>query len=133
MRCAAVAISSGMRCKRAVVPGARYGSLHLNSRFGGSEEVSAIPSNAPPLPQAVTPIESEPPAGIGIEDEIAMLRYQIREARQMGDSEAVRRGIETLVKAVKVQRVIMGRAENSLTASLAKVLEEVGAEVANGY
>lgn len=81
-------------------------------------------------PPAMAPDPGELPEGIGIEAEIAMLRRQIREAEQMGDSEGARRGIETLIRAVKVQHVIAGQSEENLSSALSKVLEEVGAELA---
>ncbi len=65
----------------------------------------------------------------GVGDEITLLRRQIREADQTGDSEGVRRGIETLLKALRVQHVLAGRSAESLADSLAKVLEEVGNEL----
>ena len=129
MQCAAIAIRTGRRCQRMVVPGTRYCRFHHDARVGDAEEVTAVRGDAPLQSQVVMPIPGDTPVGIGVEDEIVMLRRQIREADQMGDPEAVRRGIETLLKALKVQHVLAGRSAESLADSLAKVLEEVGAEL----
>jgi hypothetical protein len=65
----------------------------------------------------------------GVSDEIALLRRQIREAANAGDWESVRRGIDTLCKALRIQHVLTGRAAEGLSGSLAHVLEEVGVEL----
>ncbi len=130
VQCAAVAIRSGVRCLRKAGPGGRYCRTHLRARVGDVEEEfhAAADVAIQPLATALSP--EDPPEGIGIAEEIAMLRRQIREAEQMGDTEGARRGIETLIRAVKVQRVIAGQSEDSLSSALSKVLEEVGAELA---
>ncbi len=118
MRCAAIAASTGKLCRRPAGPGEAFCSYHR--------------SHAAPAPTAEEEPAVRPETAVGdlgIGEEIALLRRQIREAHRAGDAEAARRGIETLIKAVRVQHVVEGRSAESISAHLARVLDEIGAEL----
>ncbi len=103
MRCEAVARTTKRRCARGAMPGSRFCRYHQGAT------------------SAVEPL--------GVQDEIALLKSHIRKAVEAGDEVAMRKGIETLCKAVRIQYVLGGRSAESLAGSLSKVLEEVGNEL----
>ena len=130
MQCAAIAQRSGKQCQRRAAPGARFCEYHRDGRVARTRNARATGDRQTQSGAAIL-INGDPSTEIGMENEIAMLRRQISEADQMGDAEAVRRGVETLSKALKVQHVIVGKSGESLTEALSKILEEVGAETSN--
>lgn len=131
MRCTATAKSTGQRCGQPARQGSRYCRYHQEEErdrrpgedaAGGEASSSfAFPREEPPAPESAGPR--------GMDGEIALLRRRIREAADEGDWEAMRRGIETLCKVLKVQYVLAGRSSESLASSLSSVLEEVGNEL----
>ncbi len=131
MRCTADAKRTGRRCGRVAQPGSRYCSYHQEGARGrplgegptggGASSYSALPYEEPQAPESAAPH--------GMDGEIALLRRRIREAADEGDWEAMRKGIETLCKVLKVQYVLAGRSSESLAGSLSRVLEEVGNEL----
>lgn len=131
MQCTATAKSTGQRCGRAARQGSRYCRYHQEGERGrppgevatGGEasSCSAFPYEEPRAPESAV--------SHGMDGEIVLLRRRIREAADEGDWEAMRRGIETLCKVLKVQYVLAGRSSESLAGSLSRVLEEVGNEL----
>ncbi len=140
MQCAAVARRSGRRCGQRAIPGGQYCRYHradAETRGGGAREAVGR-GGGEKAPEGSFyggvleegPGEMELAAALrGVEDEIALLRTQIRKAAREGDVEATRRGIETLCRALKVQYAMEGRSAEGLAGSLARVLEEVGNEL----
>jgi hypothetical protein len=125
MRCTATAVRTGERCGRTAQPGSRYCHYHRGDGQDKPESEdsrrSGLPREDPPVPETADPR--------GMDGEIVLLRKRIREAADEGDWEAMRKGIETLCKVLKVQYVLEGRSAESLAGSLSRVLEEVGNEL----
>ena len=131
MRCTATAKSTGQRCGRVALQGSRYCRYHEAKERGRPPGEEATGSESFSR-SAFPPEESEAPGSAApraMDGEIALLRRRIREAADEGDWEAMRRGIETLCKVLKVQYVLVGRSSESLAGSLSRVLEEVGNEL----
>ena len=127
MQCMAIAVDSRERCKRRVRPGTRYCTYHGPAGHGQARGDQTEEGDSPL--RALVPAQGEGAQARGVGDEIVLLRSQIREAFEQGDTESVRRGIDTLCKALRVQHVLDGRSAESLSGSIARVLEEVGAEL----
>lgn len=156
MRCAAIAKRTGTQCRRYAEPGGRYCRHHrvsAGTRAHGDQESRnsddlETQRRVKEMPEIVLRSEAdrehlfysdvleegawelEVAAALrGVGDEIALLRMLIRKAIREGDTEATRRGIETLCRALKVQYALEGRSAEGLANSLARVLDEVGNEL----
>ncbi|MBI4492151.1 MAG: hypothetical protein HY690_05100 [Chloroflexi bacterium] len=65
----------------------------------------------------------------GIDAEIALLRVLIKKVKDTNDPKEVRLQIEALCKALRLQHLLSDRSADSLSQSLARVLDEVGAQL----
>jgi hypothetical protein len=125
MRCVATARSTGVRCGRSALPGGRYCRYHGST---GRQEAAGEPLYPALLDDEAPDLEAVA-AVRGVDDEIALLRMLIRKVAREGDVEATRRAIDTLCRALKVQYALDGKPADGLSASLARVLDEIGNEM----
>lgn len=127
MHCVATSQRTGRQCGRHVRPGDRFCFIHAEN---GRRGRSAAGTGVTPRSMEEVAIDLERLARArGMGDEILLLRAQIRRASEEGDWEAMRRGIETLAKALRVEHFVEGESSESLSGALSRVLEEVGNEL----
>jgi hypothetical protein len=67
---------------------------------------------------------------LSLEEEIGLLRVAIRRAFAEGESlETVSRSVQRLAQALKTERQLQGQGIRNLEEALARVLDELGAEI----
>jgi hypothetical protein len=128
MQCTAVSVRTRKRCRLPALAGYRYCRHHRNA-LRPQEQWMPAEGDAVQPDQEVPAIPDALVERQGVSDEIGLLRHQIRQSYQAGDAEAVRRGIDTLCKALRIQHVLEGRSGEGISSSIAHVLDEIGAEL----
>lgn len=125
-QCQARLRRGGGPCPRPALVGEEYCARHARRRADGG---GAGEFYAPALAGAERGDLAAAAGLAGLAGEIAMLRLLIRRGVEEGDVEAARRGVETLCRALKVQRALEERPADSLAGAFARVLDEIGNEL----
>ena len=127
MRCGAV-LGSGARCGREAGPDDELCAYHRSIEFRRQARASYF------VRLSAEDQEALGPAGQleGVDAEIALLRVLVRRAAHAGDIEVVRRGIDSLGRALVAKRQFDAGATHGLGATLEAVLEMAGLESDGG-